>query len=485
MENDPKSIFKTKPYKHQQTAFEQTANATYAALFLEMGLGKSKVLIDTLAHLWVADEINGAVIVAPKGVIPAWSEEQLPTHLSDLVPRGVYTWNNAKTKKEAARREALLTTQDLAILLINSEALSTTAGEKFVEQFLRTRTALMAIDESTQIKTPSARRTKAALRLGKLAPYRRILTGSPVTAGPLDVFSQVEFLQPGALGCSSFFSFRNRYAKLERKSIRRDGRLTTFQQVTGFQRLDELQERLSELSVRQTKSECLDLPEKTYQRRVVDLTPEQRKAYKDLQTHSWAQLSSTEFVTAQLALTEMLRLHQLVCGHVRSVDDNLVRLPTQRVTALLDVLEETSGKALIWSVYRDDLDRIQESLTSRYGPQSWVRYDGTTSQEDRATALRRFNEEPDCRWFLGQPRTGGYGLTLTEASTVIYYSNSFDLEARLQSEDRAHRIGQRSAVTYVDLVAQNTIDEKIVHALRNKIDLAALVTGDAWKEWLV
>ena len=176
-------------------------------------------------------------------------------------------------------------------------------------------------------------------------------------------------------------------------------------------------------------------------------------------------------MTAPIAITQILRLHQIVCSSPRRVD------------ALVETLEEVSGKAIIWAIYRADIARITERLRSVFGEDCLVVYDGTTASADRPTLVDAFQAEGGPQFFIGQPKTGGYGLTLTAASTVVYYGNSYDLEIRLQSEDRAHRIGQRSAVTYVDLVTPGTVDERILDALRSKRDLANAVLGE-WQEWI-
>jgi len=186
------------------------------------------------------------------------------------------------------------------------------------------------------------------------------------------------------------------------------------------------------------------------------------------------------------ALTQLMRLHQIVCGHVKLDDGTVTHLPSNRIKELLNVVEETDGKIIIWATYRPDIEAIKIALQKEYGMESVGTYYGDTDQDERQRVLRDFQDlDKPLRFFVGNPSTGGYGLTLTAANTVVYYSNSFDLEKRLQSEDRAHRIGQTKNVTYIDLIAPGTVDEKIVKALRDKIDIATQVLGEEIKQWLI
>ena len=205
--------------------------------------------------------------------------------------------------------------------------------------------------------------------------------------------------------------------------------------------------------------------------------------YKDLQKEAMTLLESGDLVTAPQVITQMLRIQQLLSGHIKTDDGDLLEIPTQRLSAMMDCIEEVSGKIIIWSRFRYDIVHIQNELAKVYGKDSVVSYYGDTSEQDRQIAIDRF-QHGTARFFVANPATAGYGLTLTEANTVIYYANDFNLETRIQSEDRCHRIGQRNPVTYIDLIADGTIDEKIVKALRDKIDIGAKVLGEEAREWL-
>jgi SNF2 family DNA or RNA helicase len=472
--------FKTKPYAHQMTALEKSWNRETFAYFMEMGTGKTKVLIDNLAMLYDKGKVNGALIIAPKGVVGTWYNNELPTHLPNHINNETVLWKAAITKKQQEKLDTLFQPgEDLHILIMNVEAFSTTKGVNFANKFLSSHRSLMAIDESTTIKTPTAKRTKNILKLAEAAIYRRIMTGSPVTKNPLDLFTQCDFLSPWLLDFTSYYAFRNRYAEM--KTLHMHGRQV--QVVNGFKNLGELSDKLKGFSYRVLKEDCLDLPDKIFIKREIQLTPDQRKLYDQMKKEAIAILKGKQSTTVN-TLTQLMRLQQITCGHFTADDGATQPIPNNRITELMDVLEETEGKAIIWAHYQYDITAIIQAVSKKYGPGSIVDYYGLTPQEERQPNIKRFQDDPECRFIVGTPSTGGYGITLTAANTVIYYSNGYDLEKRLQSEDRAHRIGQKKSVTYVDLMADDTVDEKIVQALRKKINIASEVLGEELRSWI-
>ena len=472
--------FKTKPYKHQLTALKKSWNKETYAYFMEMGTGKTKVLIDNMSMLYDKGKIDGALIIAPKGVVKTWYEQELPTHLPKHIENVSVLWQSNITKKQQEKLETLFEIETaLHILIMNVEALSTEKGVKFAFKFLNSHKTLMAIDESTTIKTPTAKRTKNIIGLGKHAKYKRIMTGSPVTKNPLDLYTQCEFLDPYLLDFASYYAFRNRYAEMTTMNVR--GR--SIQVVKEFRHLGELSESLQPFSYRVLKEDCLDLPPKNFTKRHIVLTSEQRKIYDQMKKHALAMLNG-KVTSTMTVLTQLMRLHQITCGHFTADDGSTQLVPNNRITELMNVLEEIEGKAIIWANYQKDITSIIESIIKVYGPGSVVDYYGLTPQEERQDNIRKFQNDSKCRFLVGTPQTGGYGITLTQANTVIYYSNGYDLEKRLQSEDRAHRIGQKKTVTYVDLICEDTIDEKIVKALRDKINIASEVMGEELKDWI-
>jgi SNF2 family DNA or RNA helicase len=253
----------------------------------------------------------------------------------------------------------------------------------------------------------------------------------------------------------------------------------------GYRHLDELKDKLDRFAFRVTKDECLDLPDKIYLRRDVELTAEQKKAYEQMKLMALAVLDQG-LVSTNNALTQLMRLHQIVCGYVKLDDGQELDLPNNRLSELMDLLAESDGKVIIWANYRKNIQDIKLAIQKEYGMTSVATYYGDTAAEDRQDIVDKFSDpKSELRFFVGNPTTGGYGLTLVSSHTVVYFSNSFDLEKRLQSEDRAHRIGQTEKVTYIDLIATNTVDEHIVKALRNKINIASAVLGEDIKGWLI
>jgi SNF2 family DNA or RNA helicase len=474
--------FKNKPFVHQAAYLQRFWQYPTSALFAEMGTGKSFMLINNAAMLYDKGKINAMLIVAPKGVYRNWYRSEIPKHMPEHISYKMACWNPTPRKAEKMEMDVMFNAvDDMRILIMNIEAFSTEKGQQFAKVFLRVTDAFMAIDESTTIKTPTAKRTKAIVKIGKDARYRRIATGSPVTKSPLDLYSQCDFLGEDCLNYSSYYAFQARYAVL----VERKMATHTFKQVVGYRHLDELKDKLDRFAFRVTKDECLDLPDKIYLRRDVELTAEQKKAYEQMKLMALAVLDQG-LVSTNNALTQLMRLHQIVCGYVKLDDGQELDLPNNRLSELMDLLAESDGKVIIWANYRKNIQDIKLAIQKEYGMTSVATYYGDTAAEDRQDIVDKFSDpQSELRFFVGNPTTGGYGLTLVSSHTVVYYSNSFDLEKRLQSEDRAHRIGQTEKVTYIDLIATNTVDEHIVKALRNKINIASAVLGEDIKGWLI
>ena len=451
--------YKTKPYEHQRIALEKSYNKKNFGYFMEMGCGKSKVLLDNITWLYDNKLIDTAVIVAPKGVYRNWEVSEIPTHLPEDIEPEIYVWSANPNKAQRERlSEGVEKREKFRILLVNVEGFGASKKvSQYLDLFTQGSTFLLAVDESTTIKNPKAKRTKALVKLGQSATYKRILTGSPVTKSPMDLYAQCGFMDKRLLGFDSYYSFQGRYA------ITRTQRMGShsFQQIVGYRNLEELSDKLAGFSYRVTKEEALDLPDKIYTTREVYCTKEQIQYYHSIKTAAIALLDEGQLVSAPAVMTQLLRLQQILCGHIMTDDGELVEIPTKRVDALLETIEEMSGKVIIWSRFRYDIRKI------------------AVMQE----AIKQF-QFGDARFFVANPQTAGYGLTLTAATNVIYYANDFNLETRVQSEDRAHRIGQHHPVTYVDLMTKGTVDVHIVKSLRNKIDLSAKTLGEEARQWL-
>ena len=472
--------FKTKPYAHQLKALEMSWNKEVFAYFMEMGTGKSKVLLDGIAMLYDKGKINAALIIAPKGVYKNWYDSEIPTHMVDHIQKKTVLWQAMINQKQQKQLNSLFKPGlDLRILIMNVEAFSTKKGLDFANTFLMANSALVAVDESTTIKNPRAKRTKNILSIAKRSKYRRILTGSPVTKSPLDLYTQCFFLDPFLLDHASYYTFRTRYAVMRTANFH--GRSVNL--VVGYHHLDELTEKLKPFSYRILKDDCLDLPPKTYMKRVIQLTPEQKTVYQQMKKLALAELNG-KMVTTMNVITQLMRMQQITCGHFKADDDSIQDIKNNRITELMDILEELEGKAIIWAHYRHDIDIIVKSIEDKY-PGSVMTYYGDTTTEDRQKAIKEIqNPESKVRFLVGTPQTGGYGITLTGASTMIYYSNGYDLEKRQQSEARIDRIGQKKPMTYIDILAEDTIDEKIVKALRKKVNIATEIMGEKLKAWI-
>jgi SNF2 family DNA or RNA helicase len=482
--------FKTEPYDHQRDAWKDSWAKQMYFLAMEMGTGKSKVAIDSIGALYEANKIDTVLIIAPKGVYDNWIQQEIPRHLPDRIPTKVVRWQANWTEKFKNEISAVALpknrkTKFLGFLVMNVEALSTQKGQSTALRFLDlNKNNMVIVDESTTIKNRKSARTKAIVACGRAAKYRRVLTGSPITKSPLDLFSQCDFLAPKALGYDNFFAFQARYAVMQKRPRPGGGH---YPHLMGYRRLDELGDKLDQFTCRVLKEDCLDLPEKIYTRRNVPLTDEQTKAYRQMKDLALVYLDNGEVATTASILTQIMRLQQITCGFIKADDASVTTpLKNNRLSQLMEVVEEMSGKALIWATYTHDIYAIKEALAAVYGEDSVATYHGPTEQEDRQKIVTEFQKiDSPLRFFIGHPKTGGYGITLTAANTVIYYNNSYDLESRLQSEDRAHRIGQKKSVTYIDLISPNTIDEKILEALKNKINLAQTVLQEDFRAWLV
>jgi len=447
---------------------------------MEMGTGKSKVLLDNIAMLYDRGKINGALIIAPKGVYKNWHDSEIPIHFVNHIQKKTVLWQAMINQKQQTQLNILFETGvDLHILIMNVEALSTKKGVLFAEKFINSHQTLMAIDESTTIKNPDAKRTKAIVSLGLNAKYRRILTGSPVTKSPLDLYKQCEFLDPWLLGHSSYYAFRTRYAIMRIANF--NGRSVNI--VVGYRNLSELADKLKSFSYRVLKDDCLDLPPKTFMKRIIQLTPDQRKIYTQMKQMALAEMNG-KMITTATVLTQLMRLQQITCGHFKADDGTIQEIDNNRMKELMDLLDEIEGKTVIWAHWQSDVKDIIKAVVEEYEEGCCVDYYGLTPQNERQENINKFQNDPKVRFFIGTPATGGYGITLTGASNMIYYSNGYDLEKRQQSEARIDRIGQKKPMTYIDILAEDTIDEKIVKCLRKKVNIATEIMGEELKAWI-
>ena len=472
MENE-KYVYKTQPYEHQRQALIKGADKLNFAYFLEMGCGKTKVAIDNVAYLYQQKKIDTAVVVAPNSVYKNWIKE-IEVH-SPVEDYTLFVWKDDTKVDYLPDR--------LNYVLMNVEALSHKKGFKFLEDLVDRlgEKMIMIVDESTTIKNPSANRSKNICKISPKIKYKRIMTGSPVTKSPLDLYQQCAFMSKKLLGYSSFVAFRSRYAVMKQITSTSGRMLLIPSHYTNLEELDLIVKRFS---ARVRKKDCLDLPPKIYQQRYVTLSKQQIGVYDNLKKLARATLKNKEVSFAN-KLTEILKLHQVCNGFLKSNEGEQVSFENDpKMEELLNIIEEAEGKFIIWANYVYNIESIVKKLKQIYGEYSTVVIYGNVSTDNRTLAVEQFQNNPRVRFFVGNPATGGYGLTLTEASYVVYYSNSYNLEVREQSEDRAHRIGQKKSVTYVDLIVDKTIDSHIISALKRKIKLSSETMGEEIRAWL-
>lgn len=557
---------KTTPFQHQQKDFDRSKDEEKFGVWWEPGLGKSKLVIDTSCHLFLRQRVTGLLVVAPNGVHGNFLTQEVPVHQWDDVPweGHIYDSGRVGTKRAQRELESLLTKNPdrLAIMVISYDAINTQYGYGYAEKFLKTYECVMVLDESTAISEPMAKRTKKCQSLGKLARYRRVMSGTPVAEGPFKIYTQMKFLDDNYWkrhGLNNYFGFKSFFAVFETRNARQGH---SFQHLVRYQNVERLHEMIAEYSSRVLKEDALDLPPKLYSRVEFELETKQRALYDQMRRQIVVEIDAEHEVETTLAIVRMTRLQQLICGfavaeekapvsvddvviwrgpeysvqgtivdvieqmvpdssesggslvktaliagnrvsidgpgaeenmEVSVTDPRLIRLvqskqrtidlfapgDNPRMKCLQTVLDPITHKCIIWARFRKDIDMICETLG-----EAAVRYDGAVGTQDRVIALDRFRTDDTVRYFVANPAAISMGVTLTQAKTVIYYSNTFALEKRLQSEDRAHRIGQDVSVNIIDIVASNTVDEHIVATLRKKFNLAATITGDRLREWL-
>jgi SNF2 family DNA or RNA helicase len=455
--------FKTKPYDHQLKIFQRSCDSEYFAFFMEQGTGKTKVAIDTTVKAYLDHKISAAVVVAKKGVYGNWYYEELPKHCS--IAYRAYLWRGFYYADERKQFTDVISRGHLAWFICNVDALTSPKFQKVLSKFLETHKAFMLIgDETTSIKNPKSARTKEALKLAPKSHMRRILSGLPNPQSPLDLFSQCQFLKPGVLGHSSFSSFKARYAIL--KQVTYGNR--TFWAPNGYRDLDDLSSRIKRFASIVKKEDCLDLPPKIYRTMRVELTDQQRLAYDELRTKAVTYIQEHE-ITAINALSLITRLLQICCGQLKLGEGSYASIPNNRIQALLDLVDEASGKVVVWTHYVRTAQDLMVHLKDRA-----VLLPGGLAPDKRQERINLFKTgEPQV--LIANPASSGHGISLVESSTVIYYSNSYNLEHRMQSEDRTHRIGQTKSCLYVDLVSPDTIEPLVIQALKDKKHLSEQV----------
>lgn len=489
-----------KPYAHQQRNLTECGLAPAWAWLDEMGLGKTAVDIWDSDRLFERGLISGWLIIAPMGIYRTWASEDKGLPKFAKSAHRIAVQNSSNLKADRIKVDAICAgpcdDRVLDVLIINVESLTTPKAKDVINSFFRSHRVGVktSVDESTTIKNPAAKRTLAAWKIGRASKFRRILSGFPYPQSPLDAFAQFYFLDPDVLKYQNIFAFKAHYAQMRtmvlQPTIGTDGKRhagRSIKVVDSYRNLDELQQRVGAVSCRNLKEDCLDLPPKVYEQRFVDLTGEQQEAYDDLRRYGIAELDQYEgTVTVAMKLTLNMRLQQICAGHVTLDEGKGVRrLKNNRIQAMIDFLSECSGKVVLWSHFVPSIQDMIAAIGKEFGEASVRGYYGATKDKDRPAIVEEFQDAASpLRFFVGNPRTGKTGLTLTASYTALYYTNSFDLEDRVQSEDRIHRIGQAASTLYVDFTSPGTVDEKVRHAMVVKKQTASQAMGEDWKEWL-
>ena len=462
--------YKTQPYEHQRVALRKGATQRVFGFFMEQGTGKTKVTIDNAVYLYNTELLHTVFVLAPNSVYTNWKKE-IETHSS----ADNYIYQHKIDKKFYPKKDKL------NWYLMNIEAFSHKSGYNKGLELIEKRglQTMMVIDESTTIKNRTAKRTKNVMKLGKGVRYKRILTGTPVTKSPLDLWSQFAFLDEDLLGFKSFYSFRARYCVMDSRPV---GGNRKIEYPKYYINLEQLEDKILPYTHRVLKKDCLDLPPQVWQRRNIFLTNEQRNAYEILKEHARVVIQDKQS-SIHNKLTEIAKLQQVCSGFLYSDDGKLVELSNAKLDELLNVIEEIEGKIIIWATFRYSIQKIEETLQKKYGVKSVVTLYGDTKK--RAEVVDNFNDPRGARFLVSNPSVGGYGLTLNASSYQIFFNNSYNLEERLQAEARNHRSGQKAdKVTYIDLVAIKTIDEFIIKALKEKITISAKTLGEEVLDFL-
>lgn len=475
------------PFDWQRRCFLISRDKAEFAVFAEQRTGKTKVVIDTASWLYVRGRIRQVLVLAPNSVKSTWVADELPTHMPGYIPWAAASWKSSPTKADRVALDQIVgplasDSDKLLWFVMNIEAMSTDRGAEAALNYVKAAPTLVVIDESTRIKTPRATRTLNVMKLRKHAKYRRIMTGTPATQGPLDVYAQFQFLNPDILGFGSFYGFRNHFAIMGGYGGK---------QVVAYQKLDELQALIDPYSFRVTRDECFDIPEKGYQKLVVEMNPDQARIYKQMRDQMRADLDGQR-VTARIVLTQMLRLAQITGGFLPvSLDGGNGTLARNipggnpKVNAVVELAGDVQGKMVVWCRFRAEIAAVTEALRAEFGHPAVVEFHGGVNEDARLIARTAFQaENSGVRFLVGQTETGGLGINLDKARTIVYLSNSFSLESRLQSEDRASTASQKHSVAVIDVIAKGTVDENVVGSLRAKRDVSRAITGDELKEWI-
>lgn len=424
---------------------------------MEMGTGKSLAAISISGVLYTLGFIDHILIVAPLSILGVWEQE------FKNFAAFPYTLTVLKGTAEKKRKQLKETNGDgLRIIVVNYES-----ARLLEKELLQYDADMIVADEGHKIKENRSKQSKTMHALGDKAQYKLLLTGTLITNKEIDVFSQYRFLNPQIFG-TSFYTFRNQYFDM----VGYGNHIPRFRQW----KMDDFLQKLHSIAYRVTKAECLDLPEITEDIVPIELEPKAMKIYTDLEKESFAELKNSE-VTAMNVLTKLLRLSQVTGGHLTDDESDTHQISTAKLDALSDIIDsavEQGQKIVVMARFVLELNDIENLLQNKNIDYAVVR----GGVKDRAEEVRRFQEDDNCKVFIGQIAAAGLGITLTAASTMVFYSLDYSMANFDQAKARIHRVGQKHNCHYIYLIATGTVDKKVLHSLRDKIDLAKTLVDD-------
>ena len=510
-----KPIFKTKPRSQQLKALELSKGMEAFGYFMTMRTGKTKVTFDDAARAWRDGLIDTLLVVAPNGVQRQWIGEDGAEKHCAVPYKAAYYSGGLGAKAKRAFGELLARPNDgsyLKILTLNIESCANTSGQKLLNLAVRHNKCFGGVDESTRIKTHNAAVSKFLHKLGPMCKMRRILNGTPITQSPLDLYSQFMFLDPKIIGMTTFTSFRNRYAVVQR-SLKYEGERKfrahcakrgidpktvnvnklTYQQlakagikpgkdlydnVVDYKNIDELERKVAPYVYRLARKDVEGLPPIVPYVRDVEMRADQKRIYKELEEKACAHLgiAPTDLlaffmdenkVEASNGLTKLLKAQQVLGGHVKNSEGELQYIQHNRIKILHDILDEVEGKVIIWARFQPEIQEIVTALRSKYGHAAVAEFHGKIPHAARDAYKYNFQTSPETIYLVGQAQAGGVGQTFDAADTVINYSNDYSLYVRLQSMERATAFGKKQ-IALIDMVCPGTVDEKILKALKIK-----------------
>lgn len=458
---------KAKPYDHQQKAFEFACkrfgvtapfiSSNGVALLMEMGCGKTITSIGIAGALYLSGMIKRILIVCPLSIVGVWQQE--------FETFADYPYNLTVLKGSSAKKREMLSVipdTGLQIVVVNYES-----AWRLQDDLVSFGAELIIADEAHKIKEARTAQAKCLHYLGDRAIFKLLLTGTVITNKELDVFSQYRFLNSKIYG-TSFYQFRGRYFDM----VGYGNHIPRFKNYMQ----EEFLQKMHSIAYRVTKAECLDLPEIIEEVREVELEPKAMKMYQEIEKESFTELQDSE-VSAVNVLTKLLRLSQLTGGHLTDDDGDSNAVSKAKIEALEDILDSLMAeekKVVIMARFVPELNDIQDLLEKKGIGYAAVR----GGVKDRAEEIRRFQEDDDCKVFVGQIAAAGLGITLTAASTMIFYSLDYSMSNFEQAKARIHRVSQKNDCLYIYLIAKGTVDKKVLKALRNKVDLAKLLVDD-------